>query len=90
MGTDLWQKLKAFNLFRLLQNETTEMLSMGKRSKNKHKFGRAKVCEAEDVRGYSIKPKMKNEVLASLSIKLFAVWISEIFHALPATIYCQK
>ena len=66
MGTDLWQKLKAFNLFRLLQNETTEMLSMGKRSKNKHKFSRAKVCEAEDVRGYSIKPKMKNEVLASL------------------------
>ena len=42
------------------------MLSMTERSKNKHKFDRAKVCEAEEVRGYSIKPKIKNEVLASL------------------------
>ena len=42
------------------------MLSMGERSKNKHKFGPAKVCEAEDVIGCFIKPKIKNKVLASL------------------------
>ena len=39
MGSNLWQALKAFNLFRLLENETMEMFSMDKGSKSKHDFG---------------------------------------------------
>ena len=31
MGFNLWQALKAFNLLRLLENETVEMFSMGGR-----------------------------------------------------------
>ena len=35
---------------------------MGGRSKNKHKFGGTKVCEAEKVREYFINPKTENEL----------------------------
>ena len=34
---------------------------MGERSKNKHKFGRTKVYEADEVREYFINPKIENE-----------------------------
>ena len=54
MGSNLWQALKAFNLFRLLENETIEMFSMGERNKSKHNFGGTKVCEAEELREYFI------------------------------------
>ena len=37
MGSNLWQALKAFNLFRLLENETMEMFRG--QSKSKYKFG---------------------------------------------------
>ena len=50
MGSNLWQKLKAVNLLRLLENEIMEMFNIGKRSKNKRKIGGAKVCEADEIR----------------------------------------
>ena len=62
MDTNLWQALKACNLFRLLENEKLQMLSMRERSKSKHKFRRTKVCKAEDVREYFISPKIEYNV----------------------------
>ena len=35
MGSNLWQPLKTFNLFRLLENETLDIFSVGGRSKSK-------------------------------------------------------
>ena len=35
MGSNLWQSLKTFNLFRLLENETLDIFSVGGRSKSK-------------------------------------------------------
>ena len=51
-----------FNLFRLLEYETLEMLSMRERRKSKHKFSGTKVCKAEEVRKYFVNSKIKNEV----------------------------
>ena len=39
-----------------------EKISMGKQSKSKHKFGKMKVCEVEEVRGYFINLKIENGV----------------------------
>ena len=36
---------------------------MGERSKNKHKYGRTKVYEVEEVRKYLINPRIENEVI---------------------------
>ena len=63
MGSYLRQALKAFNLFRLLENETMKIFSMGGRCKSKHKFGEMKVCEADEVREYFINPEIENEAL---------------------------
>ena len=57
MGSNLLQALKAFNLFKLLENQTMETFSVGGRSKSKHKFGGMKVCEADEVREYFINPE---------------------------------
>ena len=62
MDTILWKALKAFNLFRLLENETMGMFSIGEWSKSKHKFGGTKVCKAKEIRKYFINPKIENEV----------------------------
>ena len=35
VASNLWQVLKAFNLFRLLENEEMEMFSMGGKMKEK-------------------------------------------------------
>ena len=51
-----------FNLFRLLENDTLEIFSMGEGRKNKHKFGGTKVCKAEDVRKHFVNSKIENEV----------------------------
>ena len=51
-----------FNLFRLLENVTLEMFSMREGHKSKHKFGRTKVCKAEEVRKYFVNSKIENEV----------------------------
>ena len=40
-----------------------EILSMGERSKSKHKLGGMKVCEADKVREYFINPETENEIL---------------------------
>ena len=61
MVSNLCQALKPFNLFRLLENETMEIFSMGERSKSKHKFGGLKVCKTDEVRKYFINPKTENE-----------------------------
>ena len=53
-------------MFRLLENETTEMFSMGERSKSKCKFSGMKVCEADKDREYVKKAIIENEVLASV------------------------
>ena len=67
MSSNLWQVLKAFNLFRLLKNEIMEMLNTRERSKSKHKFGGTKVCEAEEEREYFINPiKLKMKLLTSV------------------------
>ena len=63
MGSNLWQSLKVFNLLRLLENETMEIFSVGGQGKSKHKFGGIKVCEADEVREYSINPEIENEAL---------------------------
>ena len=60
MGSNL---LKVFNLLRLLENETMEIFSVGGQGKSKHKFGGIKVCEADEVREYSINPEIENEAL---------------------------
>ena len=60
MGSNLRQALKALNLFRLLESETIEIFTMGKRSKSKYKFGGMKVCEVDKVREYFIKPEIEN------------------------------
>ena len=64
MGINFWEALKAFNLFRLLENETSQMFSKRKRRKNKHKFGGTKLCKAEEVRKYFVNPKIENEFLS--------------------------
>ena len=51
-NSSLWQALKAFNLFRLLENETMDMFSMGERN-----------ASADKVREYFINPKVENEAL---------------------------
>ena len=61
MVSNLCQALKPFNLFRLLENETMEIFSMGERSNGKHKFGELKVCKTDKVREYFINPKTENE-----------------------------
>ena len=37
---------------------------MREKRKSKHKFGRAKVCKAEQVRKHFVNPKIENEVLS--------------------------
>ena len=64
------------DLFRVLENETLDMISMRERRKSKHKFGGSIVCKAEEVRKYFVNPT------------LFAVCISEISHEL--SFYCIR
>ena len=45
LGITLWQVLKTFNSFSLLENETMEMFSVTVRNEGKHKFAGTKVCE---------------------------------------------
>ena len=54
------QALKAFNLYKLLEDQTREMFSMGEKSKINHEFDVTKVCEAEEVRKYFINAKIGN------------------------------
>ena len=61
IGANFLYGLKAFNLFRLLDNETLEMFSKRERRKRKHKFGGTKVFKAEKVRKYFVNPKIENE-----------------------------
>ena len=53
---------RLFYLGSLLQNETMELFSFGKRRKSKHKFGRKKFCKAEEVIKYPVNSKIENEV----------------------------
>ena len=62
-GYNLWQSFKTFNLFSLLENETTEIFSEGGQSKSKHKFCRMKVCKVDEVKQYFINPEIENETL---------------------------
>ena len=55
--------IKALNLFRILENETMEIFSMGAQSKSKHKFGEVKVSEADEVTVYFINPEIENSAL---------------------------
>ena len=64
MGSNLWQALKAFDLFWLLENEIMEIYSMGRRSKNKHKFSGMRVCETDEERSYFINPETENAALS--------------------------
>ena len=60
---------------------------MGERSKNKHKFGRTKVYEADEVREYFINPKIENEAFCWC---VSLLWISDKCHASLVKIYIQK
>ena len=69
MSANLWQWLKAFNLFRLATGEwNIENVvrnignSMREKCKSKRKFGEVKVCKAEQVWKYFVNPKTENEV----------------------------
>ena len=66
---DEYKLLKGFNLFRLataklnIGNVVRNVRkSMREKWKCKQKFGGAKVCNAEQVRKYFVKTKIKNEV----------------------------
>ena len=63
-----------FNLFRLPENEIFKVFSIQERRKNRHDFGRTKVCKAEEVRKFFVDPKMQSK----LSAALFAVSISKL------------
>ena len=63
MSSNLWQALKACNLFRLLENKTLEIFSMGGQSKSKHKFGVMKIWEDDEAREHFINPEIENEAL---------------------------
>ena len=67
-----------FNLFRLLEKETLKIFSIRERRKSRHKFGGTKVCKAEEIRKYSLNPKVEIEVFSYI----FPVWISKISHVL--------
>ena len=67
MSTNIWQWLKAFNLFRLATGERNigNVVrnvgdSLWEKCKSKHKFGGAKVYKAEQVRKYFVNPKIEN------------------------------
>ena len=55
-----------FNLFKILENETLQMLSMREKHQSKHKFGGTKVCKAKEVRKYFINSISKIMFLASV------------------------
>ena len=56
----IFEGLKVFNLFSLLENETLQMLNMPER--RKHKSGRTKVCKAEEGRRYFVNSKIETDV----------------------------
>ena len=66
----LIKRLKAFNLFRLLQNETLKAFSIRERHKRRNKFGETKVCKAEEVRKYFVNPKTEIEVFSYIICSL--------------------
>ena len=66
----LIKRLKAFNLFRLLQNETLKTFSIRERHKRRNKFGETKVCKAEEVRKYFVNPKTEIEVFSYIICSL--------------------
>ena len=43
-----------------MEYETLEMFSKQERRKSKYKFGRTKVCKAEEVRKYFVNPKIES------------------------------
>ena len=63
------------------------MLSMGERSKSKHKLGANKVCESDIVKQYFINPKIEYEALGQFVNK---VNFSEKFRSSLVKVYCQK
>ena len=66
----LIKRLKAFNLFRLLENETLKTFSIRERHKRRNKFGETKVCKAEEVRKYFVNPKTEIEVFSYIICSL--------------------
>ena len=66
----LIKRPKAFNLFRLLQNETLKTFSIRERHKRRNKFGETKVCKAEEVRKYFVNPKTEIEVFSYIICSL--------------------
>ena len=66
MGSNLWQTLKTFNLFRILENEAMEMFIMGERSKSKYKLDEMKVCKGDEVIENFINSKIEMKLLASV------------------------
>ena len=59
MGTNFWQGIKAFNLFRLLENEILEIIIEREGCKSEHKFGGTKICKAEEVKNILLILKLK-------------------------------
>ena len=47
-----------------MENETLKILSFRERRKSRHKFGRTKVCKAEEVRKYFVNPKIEIEIFS--------------------------
>ena len=68
--TIVWWGSKAFNLFRLLENETLKIFGIRERRKSRHKFGGTNVCKAEEVRKYFLNPKIETEVFRSIICSL--------------------
>ena len=50
-----------------------KIFSIRERHKSKHKFGETKVCKAEEVRKYFVKPKIEIEVVnTKIEIDVFS------------------
>ena len=62
-----------FNLFRLLENETSKIFSIRERRKSRDKFGGTEVFKAEEVRKDFVNPKIEiegfNYITCSLDFK---------------------
>ena len=78
MGTNLWQALKVFKLFRLLGNATMEILVCEKEGNASINSVEQKSAKQRKVREYFMKPKIETEVwICSLDYRNISYSASE-------------
>ena len=74
--TNFWKGLKVFNLFKLLESETSKIFIIRERRKNRHEYGGTKDWKAKKVRKRFVIPKVEIEdfsyIICSLDFKNIA------------------